>query len=212
MYAFTGNPQEDGWNPVTGEQLKGFLSQVDPIDGKFKTNESTTKVHWRKLPFYDRVALVRIQDPAWTPHNLVAYYLTDQGALYRLNGLSAPIHDVNAKAPIKVTDDNVLEYLKFFCFFVRGEEGPFLIAEDAQDQYIPREMDDNTRSVIEGTVRPATYEGKNENGHYLCDAVVFYSNALFIANFAVEPTGMIQMLDDDPIAADLPISVEAPIS
>ena len=60
MYAFTGNPQEDGWNPVTGEQLKGFLSQVDPIDGKFKTNESTTQVHWRTLPFYERVALVRI--------------------------------------------------------------------------------------------------------------------------------------------------------
>ncbi|MEC7702686.1 MAG: hypothetical protein VYC19_08005, partial [Pseudomonadota bacterium] len=85
-------------------------------------------------------------------------------------------------------------------------------AEDSNDQYIPTEMDDNTRSVIEGTVRPATFEGKNENGHYLCDAVVFYSNALFIANFAVEPTGMIQMLDDDPIAADLPVSVEAPIS
>jgi|TARA_R110002126_G_scaffold3263_1_gene18423 hypothetical protein len=212
MYEFKGNPQEDGWNPVTGEQLKGFLSQVDPIDGKFKTNEGTTQVHWRSLPFYERVALVRIQDPAWTPGDLVAYYLTDQGALYRLNGLSAPIHDVNTKAPVKISEENVIDYLKFFCFFVRGEEGPFLIAEDAHNPYIPEEMDDNTRSVIEGTVRPATYEGTNENGHMLCDAVVFYSNALFIANFAVEPTGMIQMLDDDPIAADLPISVEAPIS
>tara|TARA_R110002124_G_scaffold287216_1_gene471435 strand:- start:129270 stop:129908 length:639 start_codon:yes stop_codon:yes gene_type:complete len=211
MYAFKDNPEIDGWNAVTGEQLKGFLSQVDPIDGKFKTSEGTTKVHWRSLPFYDRVALVRIQDPAWTPGDLVAYYLTDQGALYRLNGLSAPIHDVNTKAPISVTEENVIDYLKFFCFFVRGEEGPFLIAEEAGGDYIPKEMDDNTRSVIEGTVRPATYEGKNEKGDFLCDAVVFYSNALFIANFAVEPTGMIQMLDDDPIAADLPISVEAPI-
>ena len=53
---------------------------------------------------------------------------------------------------------------------------------------------------------------KNDQKHYLCDAVVFYSNALFIANFAVQPTGMIEMLDDEPIAADLPVRVEQPVS
>jgi hypothetical protein len=212
MYEFKGNPQEDGWNPVTGEQLKGFLSQVDPIDGKFKTNEGTTQVHWRSLPFYERVALVRIQDPAWTPGDLVAYYLTDQGALYRLNGLSAPIHDVNTKAPVKISEENVIDYLKFFCFFVRGEEGPFYVAESMEDPSMPLDMDDTTRSVIEGTIRPATFEGVNEQGHYLCDAVVFYSNALFIANFAVQPTGMIEMLDDEPIAADLPVKIDKPVA
>jgi hypothetical protein len=73
-------------------------------------------------------------------------------------------------------------------------------------------MDDKTRTVFSGTLRPATYEGKNEQGHYLCDGIVFYSNALFIANFAVQPTGMIEMLDDDPVAVDLPIKVDAPIA
>ena len=77
---------------------------------------------------------------------------------------------------------------------------------------MPTEMDDTTRSVIEGTIRPATFEGVNDQGHFLCDAVVFYSNALFIANFAVQPTGMIEMLDDEPIAADLPTKVDTPVS
>ena len=93
-----------------------------------------------------------------------------------------------------------------------GEEGPFLIAESMDDPYIPKNIDDRTRSVIEGTIRPATYEGKNEKGFFLCDAVVFYSNALFIANFAVQPGGMIEMLDDEPIAADLSVKVGAPVS
>jgi hypothetical protein len=78
--------------------------------------------------------------------------------------------------------------------------------------YIPANMDDKTRTVFTGTLRPATYEGKNEQGYYLCDGIVFYSNALFIANFAVQPTGMIEMLDDDPVAVDLPIKVDAPIA
>ncbi|MFA5593050.1 MAG: hypothetical protein WC989_07035 [Micavibrio sp.] len=203
---------DNDWIPVEGEELAGFLEQVDPIGGKYKVSTATTQVQYRMLPFYDQVAMIRVKDPAWTPANLYIYYLTDQGNLYWLNGTSPPIHEVNAKAPVKITDDNVLEYLRFFCFFVRGEEGPFLIAESMDDPYLPQNPDDRTRSVIEGTVRPASYEGKNDKGFYLCDAVVFYSNAMFIANFAVQPTGMIEMLDDEPIAADLAVRVDAPVS
>ncbi len=203
---------DNNWNAVTGDELAGFLEQINPIDGKYRVSAESTQVHWRMLPFYETVALIRVKDPNWVNKKLNIYYLTDQGNLYRLNGTSPPIHEVNAKAPIKVTEANVLEYLKFFCFFVRGEEGPFYVAEGMDDPNMPTNMDDTTRSVVEGTVRPATYEGKNEQGHYSCEAVVFYSNALFIANFAVQPTGMIEMLDDEPIAADLPVRVEVPVS
>jgi len=203
---------DNNWTAVEGEELAGFLEQINPVDGKYKVDPETTQVHWRMLPFYDTVALVRVNDPNWVKKNLNIYYLTDQGNLFRLNGTSPPIHEVNAKAPVKISQDNVLEYLRFFCFFVRGEEGPFYIAESMDDPNMPKEMDDTSRSVIEGTIRPASFEGLNEQGHYLCDAVVFYSNALFIANFAVQPTGMIEMLDDEPIAADLPVKVDVPVS
>lgn len=203
---------DDKWNPVSGEELTGFLEQIDPIDGKFRVSGKSTEVHWRTLPFYDSVALIRVRDPKWVNKKLNIYYLTDQGNLFRLNGTSPPIHEVNAKAPIKVTEENVLDYLRFFCFFVRGEEGPFYIAESMHDPNMPQNLDETTQSVIEGTIRPASIEGQNEQGFFLCDAVVFYSNALFIANFAVQPTGMIEMLDDEPIAADLPAKVDQPVA
>jgi hypothetical protein len=50
------------------------------------------------------VALIRVRDPSWANQKLNIYYLTDQGNLFRLNGTSPPIHEVNAKAPIKITD------------------------------------------------------------------------------------------------------------
>ncbi|HTK83878.1 MAG TPA: hypothetical protein VL625_02230 [Patescibacteria group bacterium] len=203
---------DDKWNPVSGEELEGFLEQITPVDGKHKTNPQTTKVAWRQLPFYERVVLIRVQDAAWTPRKLNIYYLTLDGNLFRLNGTSPPIHEVNATAPIKLNEENILDYLRFFCYFVRGEEGPFLIAERMDDPDLPQQMDDKTRAVVQGTIRGATYEGKNEQGFYLCDGVVFYSNALFIANFAVQPGGMIEMLDDEPIAADLPVKVDSPIA
>ena len=203
---------DDAWQFVTGEELAGFLEQINPIDGKYKVSPQTTQVAWRTLPFYDSVALIRVHDPGWPNKKLNVYYLTDEGELFRLNGTSPPIHEVNAKAPIKVNEDNVLDYLRFFCFFVRGEEGPFLIAESIEDPYIPEDVDPQTKSVIGGSIRPASYEGKNEQGFFLADAVVYYSNALFIANFAIQPGGMIEMLDDEPIATDLPAKVDAPVT
>jgi hypothetical protein len=203
---------DNQWNAVTGEELQGLLEQIDPIDKKFRCNAATTQVAWRAMPFYDQVVLVRVKDTSWMPKNLVIYFLTMEGNLFRLNGTSPPIHEVNALAPVKITEANVLEYLRFFCFFVRGEEGPFLIAEDMNNPDMPQGADDKTRMVIEGTIRPASYEGKNAQGFYLCEAVVFYSNALFMANFAVQPTGMIEMLNDEPIATDLPVRVDVPIA
>ncbi|MDB2683194.1 hypothetical protein N9Z27_02985 [Alphaproteobacteria bacterium] len=204
--------QDNNWNDVSGDELTGFLEQIGPIDNKLQVQADTTKVQWRMLPFYESVALIRVKDPGWVDQNLYIYYLTDQGNLFRLNGTSPPIHEVNAKAPIKVNEENVLDYLRFFCFFVRGEEGPFYVAESMEDPNMPPEMDDTTRAVIEGTIREAEFEGMNEQNQFLCNAVVFYSNALFIANFSVQPSGMIEMLDDEPIAADLPVKIDCPVS
>ena len=164
------------------------------------------------LPFYESVALIRVKDPNWINKKITIYYLTDQGNLFRLNGTSPPIHEVNAKAPIKVTEENVLDYLRFFCFFVRGEEGPFYIAESMDDPCLPSDMDESTTDMLENVVRTCSIEGINDKGHFLCEAVVFYSNALFVAKFAVQPSGMIEMLEDEPIAADLPVRVDQPIA
>ncbi len=203
---------DNNWNAVEGEELTGFLDQINPIDAKYRTSPHSTQVAWRTLPFYESVALIRVKDPNWVNNKMTVYYLTDQGNLFRLNGTSPPIHEVNSKAPVKINEDNVIEYLKFFCFFVRGDEGPFYVSEDMSDPNLPQDMDATTRSVIEGTIRPASYEGINEQGHFLCDAVVFYSNALFIANFSVQQSGMIEMMNDEPIAGDLTSKVDQPIA
>jgi hypothetical protein len=200
------------WNAVSDTEKQGFFDKVGKIDDKHECTAETTEVHWRQLPFYKQVALIRLRDTNWDPSHLSVYYLTNKGELTRLDGTSPPIHMTNAEAPIKVTEDNVLDYLRFFCFFVRGEEGPFLVSENMDSYGLPENMDDTTSKAVEGVLRPATYEGKNSEGHFMCDAIVFYSNALFLSNFAIQPSGMIEMLEDDPLLTDLPVRVDKPVS
>lgn len=203
---------EAAWNAVSGEELTGFLGQVGTIDNKHRTSVETTTVAWRALPFYEQTVLIRVKDKGWLPDSLAVYYLANQGKLTRLDGTSPPIHQMNAEAPIRLSDENILDYLRFFCFFVRGEDGPFLVSESLDTHGMPQDMDDKTRRAIEGTIRPASFEGRNAEGFWLCDAIVFYANALFFSNFVIQPTGMIEMTDDDPLAQDLPVRVDCPIA
>lgn len=211
--------QDDNWNPVEGDELEGFIEQVTPIDGRHKVTAESSEVHWRTLPFYDNVAMIRVQDSSWDKPGLVVYYLTREGQLYRLNGTSPPIHEINDVAPVKITEDNVLDYLEFFCFFVRTEEGPFLVVEDMNNPYLPESLDESSLKAIEGVIMPKSYEGvqaKDEKfgdnsemqtivhkGAFLCKAVVYYSSSLFISSFAVYHHNMPKRKLDDfngPIA------------
>ena len=200
------------WSLIDAEELADLVKQIEPIDGKHHLNLETLQGFQRTLPWYDGVRLINLRDKSHESPRLRFYYLKSDTGLFRLNGTSPPIHKVNSKTPIKLQPQYVADYLRFFCFFVRGEAGPFYFCEDAADPLIPGAKDEKLRSVIEATARPMSYEGTDTLGKFLVDGVVFYSNAIFIANFAVQPTGMVEMLNDEPIAADLPFKIDAPLS
>ena len=208
------------WNPVTDEQQKSsFLEQITPVDGKYRTSATSTSLAFCPLPWYPTVSLIRVRDRHWLNPRMAVYYLTDQSSLFRLNGTSSPIHEVNQKAPIELTEQNVLGYLRFFCFFVRGDEGPFYILENGSDDALvaascrgPVAEHTTSLSVIDRFAEPARYLGKDKDGNFLCEAVIFYSSALFRANFLVKPGGMLEMADDTPLAGDLSFRLDQPIA
>ena len=194
------------WQAVTGAQVEPFLKLINPIQGKFTANPATATVEWAQIPFYTTIALVRVNDTSWPPNTGPFWFLAKQGRMFLLDGSSAPIHDANEADPITVTEAKALEYLKFFCYFVHGDEGPFLIVEDLNHQALDKsKLDDATRKVIEGALRPAAFEGKTDEGNLEASAMVLYGNALFSARFSISPNGMIEMIDDEPVAADLPV-------
>lgn len=99
-------------------------------------------------------------------------------------------------------------YLVFFCFFVRGEEGPFFILESLDSQFLPQLPDE--LDVFDYVRAPRSW-GKTDDRHWCVSGTVFYSNAVFAADFLVQPTGMIEMADYSPLVADSPDKVDAPL-
>lgn len=122
-----------------------------------------------------------------------------------LDGASPPIHELNGKGALKLTADNALDYLKFFCANVWGDEGAFNVV-DKQD------LEDGNnfrrREVLAGftdeqvkQVKEPLLKGEDEEG-YLVEATIQYAQGLFQANFRVRKDGMIEMLNDEPIGRE----------
>lgn len=197
------------WHRLSGEALQDIVRQINPVDGKQRVSVQTTQFYWCRLPWYENVVLLRIRDPRWSSDDLLLHYLVMDQALFRLNGTSPAIHEVNAKAPLRLSDANVADYLRFFCLFVHGEEGPFYLLERPDDPLLPGR---NSLQPYKKHIKAISYNGMNDKGHFLLSGLVMYSNALFVANFAVQPTGMIEMLDDEPVASDLPFRIPFALS
>lgn len=198
--------EQYAWQNVTGPQMEPFLKLVNPVQGKYTAAPATASVAWCQLPFYTTIALVRVDDSAWPANTGPFWFLAKQGRMFLLDGSSAPIHDANEADPIKVNDANALDYLRFFCYFVHGDEGPFLIVEDINHPAIDQgKLEANMRKVIEDAIRPAAFEGRTDAGALETSAMVLYGNALFSARFSMTENGMIEMIDDEPVAADLPV-------
>lgn len=161
------------------------------------------------VPFYADVPLMELRPRSTAAATGRLCFLLSDDSLYRLNGTSPPIHEVNAKQKPRIGEDTVLQYLAFFCFFVRGEEGPFLIVDRPENGFLPDYGDQKTEVL--NVFRPARSWIKDEDGNWLLSGVVCYSNAHFFADFRVQPSGMVEMVDDTPLVADLPASVDAPL-
>ncbi|WP_332673402.1 ankyrin repeat domain-containing protein [Aromatoleum sp.] len=198
------------WAPLDDVRREAALQGLAPL-GDPPKRSPRTQFDEAVLPFYPAhsVRLLRLSDPAWPPDSH-AYYLvaparhSDDPAYLHLDGTSPPIHAVNAQAPIALTPDLVCDYLRFFCFFVRGDEGPFIVAESIEQPEIPP-LPEQRRTEVDRQLRPAHYWGSNpDDGAYRASATIYYGSALFFADFLISANGKIEMVTDVTVLSDLP--------
>jgi len=199
--------------PHVGEldlaERQNFLKRLGDVAVLPDIDPDTTRAAVYELPFYPDKDLVVLTDDRWRPEGARLCFMRNETEVWHLNGTSPPIHDMNGRTELVINEANVLEYLAFFCFFVRGDEGPFLIVDRPTNTFTPLEK--VVREKLTEVHREARHCKQNGDGDWHVSSLVYYSNAVFFADFLIHLGGMIQMLDDHPVAVDLPAKVDAPL-
>jgi len=165
-------------------------------------------------PYYPGTSLVRVHGN-WQPANLFLYFLVNSDRQVTwLNGTSPPIHRFNARQSPALNAQTAAAYLWFFTFFVRGEEGPFLLIGSPKDTFVPKageSSNSDTRKALAGLPEPVRCRSATGEHVFRCIGIIYYSNAIFQAEFGLSSSGIVQMLSDKPLAADLSHKIDAPI-
>lgn len=193
-----------------GLKLQGF---DDPVASKRVLSLRTAE-----LTFYPGFHLYEIIQPQRFGLGLkVRSFLLKAGGLSDdvgakptlLNGTSPPIHEHNAKAPPEFdTTTQRLDYLKFFCWYVTGEEGGFIVVEEPDDLVWNATETIDAHPAIPALVAPAVDKGRKDDGDFAFDVTICYARHLFKAQMVVKPGGMVEMTDDDPLVKEpLPLKV-----
>ena len=125
-----------------------------------------------------------------------------------LDGQSSPIHAVNELESLQLVEGAVLDYVRFFLFAMRGDQGAFVLIEQADD-ITDRAASDDVKKLdpdsplvaARAQWTPLRLDGRTDDGRFRVRATVAYAGALYASVFAVKPDGEIEMIDDQPLTA-----------
>jgi len=134
--------------------------------------------------------------------------LRSQSLTQWLDGQSAPIHAVNELESLRLAEATVLDYVRFFLFAMRGDQGAFVLIEEpgaissgleggeTQERAKPAQLVDARAKWT-----PLRLDGSTDDGRFRVRATIAYAGGLYASEFAVKQDGEIEMLDDRPLGS-----------
>lgn len=195
------------WKTLQGAEMLRYYRQLSQALPGLSSGllQDTRELRAMALPFYDKTTLLEARARGEDGDLILIHILLGPSGHSVLNGTSPVIHDYNKAAPIHIdTATQAAAYLRFFCGAVVGKEGPFSIIEKADDLWLEKSADPTIRAQATAKLIPLEIKADPE-GDWRAQAVVAYSNALFIGSFRIKRNGVVEMLDDQPIMTNLPL-------
>ncbi|MCK9395824.1 MAG: SEC-C domain-containing protein [Methylobacter sp.] len=166
-------PLDLGLAPVEGNDARRFLMDIFAPE-----SPESSEVQAAVLPYYEEYRLFQYTDKTATPA-AVYYYLYKSGDARLLNWSNVPIYLLNQTGALKLTEETVIDYAKFFFYFVRGYLGMFIIVEKPQDLIWLPEATNEEKAAVENHLMPVTNQGIDDHQRYVLTCSVFFKDALF---------------------------------
>jgi len=185
------------WTPCD-ETFQGRLAAAltSRAPGAFRELELSHCLRAR-LPFYAHLELVDVQIACLAYVERAFMLFGDEHCLW-LDGTSSPIHQANDIESPVLTSATVLDYVRFFCLFVQGTDGPFNLVA-APDALVATTATAQRLDAARKVLAECPFEAAEKDGGFRVTAAMAYGGHLFKTVFRVMVGGEIQMIDDTSV-------------
>jgi len=172
---------------------------------------SIDRVRVRPLSCYEDTVLVEMGGHAGFGRPGLINVVIHEDGMALLNGRSATIHDLNEDlSPLLTTPLQRLDYVQLFMNWVHGEDGRFQPVGQ-ETELISRLLPGSDASALTTALMPFEESGPTEDSPAIArfTGTVLYGASLFRSVMALSPGGLMEMIDDEPLATDMPVREES---
>ena len=188
---------------LEGNAAKAMLDLINPkLDrGPFPGGAQVLKYD---LSFYEGYSLIQITDHMIHPPQNAAALIKEREVII-LDWTNAPIYTLNENVPVKLTQDTVKEFVKFFFTYVAGRHGRFLICDGVDDVAWKDEPAPAARKAIAQMIKPVTITARDPDGTFHLRANMMFKDSLFESNIHVTPQGQVSLSGEELLVEDMPV-------
>lgn len=183
------------WTSLDRQEAAATVERLRGQPNAVVFSPQLTEVVHRPLPFYEDFRLYRLTNYATMP-SFTMYMLGDgEEQFYSLDATANPIYTVNEKAPLQLTEGNVVDYLDFFFGNVQGSEGDIFLIKDPKNLPFMSALSPAQQDSINQTYRPISVEEGITPGAFKVKGTLYYDGSLISATIHVEPDGHLHIQD-----------------
>jgi len=184
------------WEPCPPEPADEVLGALVERHEERFTGWRIARARRAVLSFYREHQLVQLE-LARDDRLFRVFALHTPGTVRWLDGSLAPLHDTNESEVLSLSARTLLDYVRFFLFFLRAEEGAFTLLE-VGDELKSSELSADELAALRALVkRPEEARDGSLSAH----VVLAYGGGLFSARLLVSAHGGVEMTDDKRLAS-----------
>ncbi len=191
------------WKRLEKKDAHTVLDKLSSDEHAVVFSKDFTEVAYEELSFYSNFKLYRLINYATMP-SFSMEYIGDDNVFIPLDGTANPIYAINAEAPIKLTNDNVVEYLDFFFSNVKGSDGDIYLIEDPKKMPALDSLDINQQKNITDNHIPLTILNDEASNDFIVSGTVYYGGCLISATIQVTSDGLINFKDREMLLRGIP--------
>lgn len=185
-------------------EVADIVDQINSIVDGSTFDPLETTVLAVNASYYPGYRFLDIADHS--THPPLQQFALQKGTDYVLMNWSfKPIYDLNERAPIKLDEKNVLDYVRFFFAHVKGRHGRFKIIEGLDTIEWRDEVSLEQKKAYGVMVTPMKIEEKNKEGVFKIKALMMLKETLFKVDVFVEPNGRVTLTEHEILVEELPI-------
>lgn len=198
----------DALKKLDETKARKILDIVNPHLNGGAMDIDNTNVLAQEMSFYPGYQFIELAQFSSHPprkiHALVKKADNDNGPTI-LDWTNTPIYEVNARAPVTLTEKNIRDYVRFFFSHVRGRHGRFIITETVDDIKWQEEPPPAARKAVAKMIQPVRIMGMADDGTFQLQVCMMFKDSLFKSRVNVTPGGEVEITDEELIIEDMPV-------